>query len=100
MDELKDSILPLQMKCFECKVPKLQDIALRVSDYIVKNIDYNYTKSKLLPKILVCVLDKNVDVRKMALICLFNVLELIDRQTINEQVLNTLEKLKAGLTTP
>ncbi len=72
------------MKCFECKVPKLQDIALRVSDYIVKNIDYNYTKSKLLPKILTCVIDKNADVRKIALICLYNILDLLDRSALND----------------
>jgi hypothetical protein len=55
-------------------------VALRVSDFVVRNVDYNYTKSKLLPKILGCVLDRNsAEVRRTALVCLYTILDLLDR---------------------
>lgn len=39
--------MPLMIKCYECKIAKLQDIAVRATPFIVTNSDYTFTKTKV-----------------------------------------------------
>lgn len=102
IEELQSSLVPLMIKCYECKIPKLQDIAVRVTPYIVKNSDYTFTKTKvlylylsqILPRIMNLCCDTNADVRKISLICILKIIDVIDRNYLCDQVLTVLDKVK------
>jgi hypothetical protein len=86
--------MPLVIRCYECGVPKLQELALRNTDYFVKKLEFLYLKSKLLPKILNLCTDGNNEIRMAALVCLSKIFGLFDRTTINDHILTTLDKVR------
>lgn len=82
--------MPLLIKCYECKVFKLQDLALRVTEFIIEHNDYTFTKTKILPRVFALCSDTNIDVRKTTLICIYKLLNVMEA----ELVLAHLEKVK------
>ena len=58
LNDVKETIVPLYMKCFDCP-PKLKDLALRKTEYIMSKMDYQFIKTKMIPKIMACLKDSN-----------------------------------------
>lgn len=58
MQELNQYIVPLYIKCFDCP-PKLKELALHKTDYILNKMDYQFVKTKMIPKVMNCVKDIN-----------------------------------------
>lgn len=58
LDSLSQTIIPLYIKCFDCP-PKLKELALRQTDYILVKMDYQFVKAKVIPKIISCIRDTN-----------------------------------------
>ena len=59
-------LMPLYLKCFDCPI-KLKQLALSMVEKIVKKVDYQFVKTKLLTKLLGLFKDQNIEVRKDAL---------------------------------
>lgn len=93
-NDLQASLLPLLIKCYECGVAKLQELALKNTDFLVKNIDFLSVKTKILPRILKLCLDNSIDIRRYSLISLNKIYKLFDKNTQIEQILGVLEKMK------
>lgn len=94
MKEIQTIFVPLLTKAFECGVAKLQILALKKTEALFSKMEYNVSKSQLLPRILNMCVDANIDIRKEALILLSKIYQIFDKTTINDQVLNTLEKVR------
>ena len=58
LQEVKETIIPLYIKCFDCPA-KLKDLALRKTEYIMSKMDYQFIKTKMIPKIMSCMKDSN-----------------------------------------
>jgi len=74
--------MPLVSKCFDCGVQVIQFQALKKTETIIKDlVDYNYTKAKLLPKVLnLCTASQN-ELKKRSIVCLSKIYHLIDKTT-------------------
>ena len=94
LDDMSNIFVPLVIKCFECNVAKLQRTALKNVEFLAKKLDYGQIKTKILPRILMLCVDNNIEVRKTAILCLSKTYSIFDRTTINDQILNTLEKVR------
>jgi len=94
MKEIQSIFVPLLTKAYECGVPKLQILALKKTEVLFTKIEYNVSKSQLLPRILNICVDQNIDLRKEAITLLSKIYSIFDKATINDQVLNTLEKIR------
>ena len=92
--DLQTFLMPLILKCFECGVAKLQELALQNTEFLVKKLDFVFIKTKILPRVLKLCVDNNNDLRRNALFCLNKIYHLFERATIIEQVIGTLEKIK------
>ncbi len=44
-------VIPLYLKCFDCP-PKLKMLALRHVERLTKKYDYQFTKTKIVPKLV------------------------------------------------
>ena len=53
-------------------------------------MDYQFIKTKMIPKIMACIKDNNVDTHKKGLIALRKSLKILDTQTITSMVLPAL----------
>lgn len=96
LQDLNTTIVPLYVKCFDCP-NKLKELALRKVEFLSKKLEYQYMKSKIIPKILTLFVDKAPEIRKLALICIFKSAGSFDSQVITDQILPALDKLrKAG----
>lgn len=95
MENLSQTVIPLYIKCFDCP-PKLKELALRQTEYILKKMDYQFVKAKMIPKIIACIKDTNVEVHKKGLIALRKSLKILDTQTITSLVLPGLESSRKG----
>ena len=93
-NDLQASLLPLLIKCYECGVGKLQELALKNTDFLVKNIDFLSVKTKILPRILKLCLDNSIDIRRYSLLSLNKIYKLFDKNTQIEQIIGVLEKMK------
>lgn len=62
-----------------------------MTEFVIENNEYTFSKSKILPRLYTLCLDTNIEVRKVALICIYKILRTLE----SEMVLNTLDKLKA-----
>lgn len=92
--DLQTYLMPLILKCYECEVAKLQELALQNTEFLVKKLDFVFIKTKVLPRVLKLCTDGNADLRRNALFCLSKIYHLFERVTIVEQVIGTLEKIK------
>lgn len=95
IEGLSQTVIPLYVKCFDCP-PKLKELALKQTDYILKKMDYQFIKTKMIPKIISCIKDNNVDIHKKGLIALRKSLKILDTQTITSLVLPGLESSRKG----
>lgn len=86
LQELSQSIMPLYIKCFDCPT-KLKELALYKTDYILTKMDYQFVKTKMIPKIMNCIKDQNPDVHKKSLIALRKSIKILDTQTVTSIVL-------------
>ena len=93
-NDLQNILMPLILKCYECGVAKLQELALLNTELLVKKLDFVFIKTKILPRVLKLCTDPNSDLRRSALFCLNKIYHLFERVTIIEQVIGTLEKIK------
>jgi hypothetical protein len=88
--------MPLYLKCYDCP-PKLKQLALSMLEKISKKIEYQYIKTKIIPKLMGLLKDPSIDIRKDALKGLYSILHLIDNQTVSLSILPGLETArKAG----
>ena len=89
-------IMPLYLKCFDCPA-KLKQLALSLVPKMAKKSDYQFLKTKILPKMMGMLKDPNIDIRKDTLKALFGILNCIDTQTVSLTILPGLEiARKAG----
>lgn len=95
LDVLSQTIIPLYIKCFECP-PKLKDLALRQTDFMLVKMDYQFVKAKMVPKIIGCLKDTNIEVHKKGLIALKKTIKILDPQTITSIVLPGMDSSRKG----
>ena len=93
-NDLQAFLMPLILKCYECGVSKLQELALQNTEFLVKKLDFVFIKTKILPRVLKLCVENNADLRRNSLFCLNKIYHLFERSTIIEQVIGTLEKIK------
>jgi hypothetical protein len=89
--DLNTTVMPLYIKCYDCP-NKLKELALKKVEFLSKKFDYQFLKTKLLPRLLNMMGDKSYEIRKYALIALYKIMSLFDSQTISDQILAGLEK--------
>ena len=92
--DLQTHFMPLVIKCFDCKVVKLQDLALKNTEYLIKFLEFIYIKTKILPKVLILCTDSSSELRRTAIITLSKIYHIFDRTIISDQILVTLDKIK------
>lgn len=97
--DLNTTVMPLYIKCFECP-NKLKELALKKVEFLSKKFDYQFLKTKLLPRLLNMMGDKTYDIRKYSLIALYKIMALFDAQTVSDQILVGLEKNRKMGTDP
>lgn len=99
LTDLNSTVMPLYIKCFDCP-NKLKELALKKVEFLSRKFDYQFLKTKLLPRLLNMMGDKTYDIRKYALIALYKIMALFDSQTISDQILVGLEKNRRMGTDP
>lgn len=82
-------IIPLYLKCFDCP-PKLKVLAIRHIERLTKKYDYQFTKTKIVPKLVNVMKDDKVEIRKDALKALYAIINRLDPLTIVNVVLTGL----------
>jgi hypothetical protein len=97
--DLNSTVIPLYIKCFDCP-NKLKELALKKAEFLSKKFDYQFVKTKLLPRLLNMMGDKTYDIRKYSLIALYKIMGLFDAQTVSDQILVGLEKNRKMGTDP
>jgi hypothetical protein len=50
-------------------------------------MDYQFTKTKLIPKLMLTLKDQNIDIRKDSLKALYAIVPIIDFQTLTSNIL-------------
>lgn len=89
-------IMPLYLKCFDCP-PKLKVLALQNIERLCKKMDYQYVKTKIIPKLLNIMKDPTIEIRKDAFRALYSILNVIDPLTFSNAILPGIEAgRKAG----
>lgn len=63
-------------------------------------MDYQFVKTKLIPKIMGCIKDQSPEVHKKSLIALKKTIKILDTQTITSIVLPGLENCKKSASDP
>lgn len=99
MQELNQYIVPLYVKCFDCPA-KLKELALHKTDYILSKMDYQFVKTKMIPKIMNCIKDQSSEIYKKSLIALRKTIKILDTQTITSIVLPGLQACKKAGSDP
>ena len=89
-------IIPLYIKCFDCP-PKLKILALKHVQRLTKKYDYQFTKTKIVPKLVNILKDEKIQIRKDSLKVLYCIINRLDPVTIASVVLSGLQNCrKAG----
>ncbi len=88
-ESFMSSIIPLYLKCFDCP-PKLKLLALRHIERLTKKYDYQFTKTKIVPKLVISMKDEKIEVRKDTLKALYGIITRLDPHTIVNVVLGGL----------
>lgn len=63
-------------------------------------MDYQFVKTKMIPKIMNCIKDQSIDIHKKSLIALRKTIKILDTQTITSIVLPGLESCKKSASDP
>jgi hypothetical protein len=91
-------MIPTYLKVLECGVVKLQELALKmIPDFITKQLDYQTFKSNILPRLFRLIsaeANTSVEIRKSTLVCFKLILHILDKSTIQDQLLPALEKVR------
>ena len=82
-------IISFYLKCFDCP-PKLKILAIRHIERLTKKYDYQFTKTKIVPKLVNVMKDDKVEIRKDALKALYAIINRLDPLTIVNVVLTGL----------
>jgi hypothetical protein len=69
-------------------------------EFLSKKFDYQFIKTKLLPRLLNMMGDKTYDIRKYSLIALYKIMGVFDAHTISDQILVGLDKSRKMGTDP
>jgi hypothetical protein len=81
--EMELTIVPLMLKCIECKEPQLQMLALSKVAYLMDKHDYLLIRNKFLPRVLaIAAGEANLEVRKYGCIALLKLKKVLDVTTI------------------
>lgn len=99
MQDLQGTIVPLYLKCYECP-NKLKELALKKIEYLSRKFDYQFLKTKILPRLLNLINDKTYEIRKYSLIALYKTMSMYDAQTVSDQIIPGLEKNRKAGTDP
>lgn len=91
-DEIKDNIVNLFFKCFDCKVPLIQILTISRTDGLAKLIDFSEIKNKLLPRILLLCDDDDQKVKRAALKFIHSKLSVCDAGLAQNGLLKMIER--------
>ena len=91
-EEIKDNIMSVFFKCFDCGVPKIQILTISKAAFLTEKIDYSLIKNKVLPKILILCDDKDQLVKRTALRFLKGKLNSCDASMAQNQLLKMIER--------
>ncbi|KAL4492043.1 hypothetical protein ABPG72_008464 [Tetrahymena utriculariae] len=90
--EFQNVYLVPVLKCFD--IPQLQGYVLTQCDFLMSKLDYQFTKSKLLPRILLLCTSNVPKIMKQSIFTLKKITPSLDKHILNDQVLTTLDKLR------
>ena len=85
-ETFQSDFIPLILKCYECKVQKIQALVLSQTEFLIQKLDYTQSKNQLLPRILSLSQNASMDLRKPAVQVLAKIFPAIDVLTLNDQV--------------
>ena len=91
-EEVKNNIVSLFFKCFDCKVPQIQILTISRTEGLAKLIDFNEIKNKLLPRILLLCDDKDQKVKRCALRFIYSKLSVCDSSLAENGLLKMVER--------
>lgn len=49
-----------------------------MTEFVLENNDYTFSKTKILPRIFSLTIDANIEIRKTTLICIYKTLNVMD----------------------
>lgn len=99
--EFGEVFLPLMTKSLECGIPKLQVLALSRIKTIFTQMEYHVVKSQVLPRVCkILETTTSLDVKMEVIDTLKQILNAIDAQTLKNDIMKNLEKLRANETDP
>jgi len=88
-------MLNIICKALDCRVAKIQSIVIENLAFIIKKIDSLAFKNQVFPRLVNIVLNTTSNTVKITILKSFtNVYSLLDKNIINESLLNTLEKIR------
>lgn len=70
------------------------------TDYILGKMDYQFIKTKMIPKVMNCIKDQSTEIHKKSLIALRKSIKILDTQTITSIVLPGLENCRKSGSDP
>jgi len=91
-EEIKNNIVSLFFKCFDCKVPLIQILTISRTDSLAKLIDFSEIKNKLLPRILLLCDDNDQKVKRTALRFIHSKLSVCDASLAQNGLLKMIER--------
>ena len=95
--EFSQNFLKIITKALDCNVTKIQSVVAENVDTITKKIDSLSFKTQIYPRIINVLQTTNSQALKIQLLtCLKDLYKLLDQNTINENLLNNLDKVRKG----
>lgn len=91
-EEVKNNIVSLFFKCFDCKVPQIQILTISRTEGLAKLIDFSEIKNKLLPRILLLCDDGDQKVKRCALRFIYGKLSVCDSSLAENGLLKMVER--------
>jgi SCY1-like protein 2 len=93
--EFSSNMLNIICKALDCGVAKIQTVVLDNLTFIIKKIDSLAFKNQIFPRLINIVLNTQSTALKVTILKTWiNVYSLLDQNIINENLLNTLEKIR------
>ena len=89
--EIKDYIVNLLFKCFDCKVAQIQLVCIEKTYSLCQKVSFGEMKSKILPRMLMLCNEPDVRVKKRALQFVKERLDLLDPSLVQSQAFGIIE---------
>lgn len=89
--EIKDHIVNLLFKCFDCKVAQIQLVCIEKTYSLCQKVSFGEMKSKILPRMLMLCNEPDVRVKKRALQFVKERLDLLDPSLVQSQAFGIIE---------